>query len=244
MRDNINGKTTLERRTEFQYRPAIHDNQQFLPCANKSKPQVNGYLEKLCEVLYSGFIADEQAKTWSIGTLGDLLEIRYGKDHKRLNDGDIPVYGSGGYMRSAERALFNGESVLIPRKGSLNNVMYVNEKFWTVDTMFYAAPKIPNAAKYAHQFIKRLNLASMNSESAVPSMTTKILNALPVSIPPKECLTAFDDLLQPHYAAILANKDENKRLVALRDALLPKLMSGEIDVSKIDLTLLNSHLAK
>ena len=147
-------------------------------------------------------------------------------------------------MRSVERALFHGESVLIPRKGSLNNVMYVNERFWTVDTMFHAVPKIPNAAKYAYQFIKRLDLVSMNSGSAVPSMTAKILNALPVPIPPKESLTAFDDLLQPHYAAIQANKDENKRLVALRDTLLSKLMAGEIDVSKVNLTQLNSHLAK
>ena len=177
-----------------------------------------------------------------MGTLKDLLEIRYGKDHKQLNDGDVPVYGSGGYMRSVECFLFNGESVLIPRKGSLNNVMYVSEKFWTVDTMFYAVPIIPNAAKYAYQFIKRLDLASMNSGSAVPSMTTKILNALPVPIPPKESLYDFDGQLQPYYSKIRANTIENKWLAALRDALLPKLMSGEIDVSEVDLTRPNSHL--
>lgn len=179
-----------------------------------------------------------------MGTLEDLLEIRYGKDHKKLNDGNIPVYGSGGYLRSVDRFLYSGESVLVPRKGSLNNVMYVREKFWTVDTMFYAVPKSPNVAKYAYQFIKRLDLASMNSGSAVPSMTTKILNALPVPIPPKESLHAFDDQLQPYYSAICANAIENELLAALRDALLPKLMSGEIDVSKVDLTQLNSHLAK
>lgn len=179
-----------------------------------------------------------------MGTLDDLLEIRYGKDHKKLNDGNIPVYGSGGYMRSVDRFLYSGESVLVPRKGSLNNVMYVREKFWTVDTMFYAVPKSPNVAKYAYQFIKRLDLASMNSGSAVPSMTTKILNALPVPIPPKESLHAFDDRLQPYYSAICANAIENELLAALRDALLPKLMSGEIDVSKVNLTQLNSHLAE
>ena len=205
--------------------------------------KLNGYLVKACDVLYSNYAAGEQAAEWPMGTLEDLLEIRYGKDHKKLNDGNIPVYGSGGYMRSVDRFLYSGESVLIPRKGSLNNVMYVREKFWTVDTMFYAVPKSPNVAKYAYQFIKRLDLASMNSGSAVPSMTTKILNALPVPIPPKESLHAFDDQLQPYYSAICANAIENELLAALRDALLPKLMSGEIDVSKVDLTQLNSHLA-
>lgn len=205
--------------------------------------KLNGYLVKVCDVLYSNYTAGEQAAEWPMGTLEDLLEIRYGKDHKKLNDGNIPVYGSGGYMRSVDRFLYSGESVLIPRKGSLNNVMYIREKFWTVDTMFYAVPKSPNVAKYAYQFIKRLDLASMNSGSAVPSMTTKILNALPVPIPPKESLHAFDDQLQPYYSAIRANAIENELLAALRDALLPKLMSGEIDVSKVDLTQLNSHLA-
>lgn len=129
----------------------------------EANANLNGYLVKACDVLYSNYTAGEQAAGWPMGTLEDLLEIRYGKDHKKLNDGNIPVYGSGGYMRSVDRFLYSGESVLIPRKGSLNNVMYVSKKFWTVDTMFYAVPKSPNVAKYAYQFIKRLDLASMNS---------------------------------------------------------------------------------
>lgn len=83
--------------------------------------KLNGYLVKACDVLYSNYTAGEQAAEWPMGTLEDLLEIRYGKDHKKLNDGNIPVYGSGGYMRSVDRFLYSGESVLVPRKGSLNN---------------------------------------------------------------------------------------------------------------------------
>ena len=60
---------------------------------------------------------------WRAGTLKEMLEIRYGKDHKKLSAGTIPVYGSGGLMRLADKALYSGESVLIPRKGTLNNVM-------------------------------------------------------------------------------------------------------------------------
>lgn len=69
--------------------------------------------------------------------LGDLAQIKYGKDHKKIKDGNIPVYGTGGLMRKVNEYLYNGDSVLIPRKGSLNNVMYVTGKFWTVDTMFW-----------------------------------------------------------------------------------------------------------
>lgn len=204
--------------------------------------RLNGYLEELCDALFLDFL--EQAdSSWHEGTLEELAEVKYGKDHKKLADGPYPVYGSGGFMRSAEKSLFSGESVLIPRKGSLNNVMYVNEAFWTVDTMFFTVPRIPGAAKFLYQYVKRLDLASMNSGSAVPSMTTSILNALSLPVPPRDSLLSFNAKLQSMYDAVRANNLENRRLESLRDSLLPKLMTGEIDVSKIDLTQLNGHLA-
>ena len=111
-----------------------------------------------------------------------------------------------------------------------------------MDTMFYTVPRIPGAAKYAYQHVKMFDLASMNSGSAVPSMTTNILNALSLPIPSEEALASFDAKLQPMYDLIKANNHESTRLAEIRDALLPKLMSGEIDVSGIDLTQLNNHL--
>src|SRR5690606_22286614 len=68
--------------------------------------------------------------------LGEVLRIKSGKDHKPLGDGDIPVYGSGGIMRYADTAAAVGPSVLIPRKGSLGNLFYVEGPFWVVDTIF------------------------------------------------------------------------------------------------------------
>ena len=85
---------------------------------------------------------------WDFCVLEDLLTIRNGRDHKHLADGIYPVYGSGGEMRKVSEYLYDGESVLMPRKGSLNNIMYVNEAFWTVDTMFYSEMKLSNCAKY------------------------------------------------------------------------------------------------
>ena len=86
-------------------------------------------------------------------------------------------------MRHVDRALYEQESVLVPRKGTLNNVMYVNEPFWSVDTMFFTKMKRQNVAKFVFHFLKGKDLASMNAGSAVPSMTTKILNAIPLQIP-------------------------------------------------------------
>lgn len=204
--------------------------------------KLNGYLEELCDALFLDFL-ERADSSWHEGTLEELAEVKYGKDHKKLADGPYPVYGSGGFMRSAEKSLFSGESVLIPRKGSLNNVMYVDEAFWTVDTMFFTVPRIPGAAKFLYQYVKRLDLASMNSGSAVPSMTTSILNALSLPVPPRDSLLSFNAKLQSMYDTVRANDLENRRLKSLRDSLLPKLMSGEIDASQVNLTQLNSHLS-
>ena len=82
-------------------------------------------------------IVDGVPEGWEKKQLSDVVEVKYGKDHKSIPDGNVPVYGSGGLMRKCNQMLYKGESVLIPRKGSLNNIIYVDEAFWTVDTMFY-----------------------------------------------------------------------------------------------------------
>jgi type I restriction enzyme S subunit len=166
---------------------------------------------------------------WKVGKLSDLLEIKYGKDHKKLNEGSIPVYGSGGLMRYADKSLYSGESVLIPRKGTLSNILYLNEEFWTVDTMFYTIPKIKNAPKYSFYHLKSLDFASMNVGSAVPSMTTKVLNELPIVISDANVLQQFDTILTSYFLKTEANNKQNQSLTKVRDILLPKLISGEIE---------------
>ena len=171
---------------------------------------------------------------WRVGTIGELLEIKYGKDHKKLSDGEIPVYGSGGLMRKCECALYDGESVLIPRKGTLNNVMYVNEAFWTVDTMFYSIPIIDNVVLFTYLYLSGKDLASMNSGSAVPSMTTEILNNMLIVIPTEMVIRDFNITVTSIYSRIKHGNEESRRLAQLRDTLLPRLMSGELRVNEIE----------
>jgi len=167
---------------------------------------------------------------WKAVELKDIAEVKYGKDHKKLGDGKIPVYGSGGIMRYANDSLYSGESVLIPRKGTLSNIMYVNETFWSVDTMFFTIMQIKNYAKFLYYKLKQLDFDNMNVGSAVPSMTTKVLNALQLLLPEKSVLEAFEKKLSAFYDKIDANKKEIQSLTRLRDTLLPKLVSGEVKV--------------
>ena len=197
--------------------------------------KINENLADQAQAIYQQFFLIEADPNWPFGHLSDLINVKYGKDHKKLADGVYPVYGSGGIMRYVERPLYEKESVLIPRKGTLNNVMYVNQPFWSVDTMFYTEMKQTNVAKFVYHFVKSKDLASMNAGSAVPSMTTAILNALELRIPSAEALLQFENSVAPMYEMMKKNEDQSRKLTELRDALLPKLMSGEIDVSDLDL---------
>lgn len=192
-------------------------------------------LEDQADAFYKQHFVSGEKSSWNEGKLSDLIDVKYGKDHKKLADGTIPVYGSGGLMRYAERALYESESVLIPRKGTLNNVMLVMESFWTVDTMFYSVMKVKNAAKFVFHFLKGKDLASMNAGSAVPSMTTEILNSIELRLPPKAVLADFEHNVAPIYQTIATKKRENDCLAALRDTLLPRLMSGKLNVSAVKL---------
>ena len=196
---------------------------------------INDNLEQQAQAIYTQYFIKNKAPNWKLGQLSDLILVKYGKDHKKLADGIYPVYGSGGIMRYVERPLYTGESVLIPRKGTLNNVTYVNGSFWSVDTMFYTEMLHPNVAKYVYLFLKSRDLASLNAGSAVPSMTTNILNAMQIYIPDKKVLAYFEEAVSPLYLTIQKNEEQSSTLVELRDALLPKLMSGELDVSAVNL---------
>ena len=196
--------------------------------------RINKNLEQQAQAIYQQMFITNRNPNWENGLLSDLIAVRYGKDHKKLEDGVYPVYGSGGIMRYVEKPLYTGESVLIPRKGTLNNVMYVNGAFWSVDTMFYTEMLRSNVAKFVYHFVKSKDLALMNAGSAVPSMTTSILNAMQLYIPDNETLSTFEEIVSPMYSQMQENKKQSKKLADLRDTLLPRLMSGELDVSEIE----------
>ena len=215
------------------YDDLIENNQKQIKLLEEAAQRL--YKEWFVDLRFPGHentkIVDGVPEGWSRGLLKELISVNYGKDHKKApDDGNIPVYGSGGLMRKCNKSLFSGEAVLIPRKGSLNNIMYVDETFWTVDTMFYATMKQPHTAVFVYFFVKAFDMYSMNIGAAVPSMTTKILDAMDVAIPDKETLEKFDKRAKMYFNKIKTLQGQNERLKTARDLLLPKLMSGEVEV--------------
>lgn len=127
---------------------------------------------------FSGFEGE-----WQTKKLGEVLTIGNGQDYKHLSEGDIPVYGTGGYMTSVNDYLYDGETVCIGRKGTINKPFYFNEKFWTVDTLFYTHSFKNAVPKFIYYTFKNINWLKYNEASGVPSLSKSTIIQIEIKIP-------------------------------------------------------------
>ena len=119
--------------------------------------------------------------------LQDVLKIKNGKDYKSFNTGNYPVYGSGGVMAYVDTLAYDKPSVLIPRKGSIDKLYYVDVPFWNVDTIFYT--DVNNEivlTKYVYYWLQKEHLEKLNTAGGVPSLTQSVLNKVKIAVPPLE----------------------------------------------------------
>lgn len=147
--------------------------------------------------------------------LGEVCKIMNGKDYKHLNNGIYPVYGSGGIMNYVDNFVYDKPSVLLPRKGSIGNVFYVDSPFWTVDTIYWTRINtnfiIP---KFLYYYIKTQNLEGKNTAiGAVPSLTQSVLNKIEIPLPPLEVqseIVRILDTFTAHTAELQAELQARK----------------------------------
>ena len=117
-------------------------------------------------------------------TLDKVAKIKNGKDWKQLKEGNIPVYGSGGIMAYVNTFTYNRPTVLIPRKGSITNIFYVETPMWNVDTIYYTEIDTDIIVpKYFYYYLKTLDLMKLDTGSGRPSLTQAILNQIMIPIP-------------------------------------------------------------
>lgn len=118
-------------------------------------------------------------------TLKVVLKIRNGRDYKHLGEGPIPVYGSGGIMTYVDTPMYTNPSVLIPRKGSIDKLYYVDTPFWNVDTVFYTEIDTAQVVeKYVYYVLQKEHLEKLNTAGGVPSLTQSVLNEVIIPVPP------------------------------------------------------------
>lgn len=123
--------------------------------------------------------------TWK--PLGEVAEIKHGTGYKHLHRGKIPVYGSGGIMTYVDQYVYDKPTVLIPRKGSLGNLFYLEEPFWNVDTIYYT--KIDSSIiipKLLYYYLQTQHLEKKNNAGGVPSLTQELLKPILIPIPPRD----------------------------------------------------------
>ncbi|EMF0182495.1 restriction endonuclease subunit S [Enterococcus hirae] len=133
------------------------------------------------EIRFPGFTED-----WEQRKLGDFIDVKSGKDYKHLNSGSIPVYGTGGYMLSVDRALSDIDAIGIGRKGTIDKPYLLKAPFWTVDTLFYAVPKQNIDLQFSLSIFKKINWKKFDESTGVPSLSKTVINSVGASVPSYE----------------------------------------------------------
>ena len=160
------------------------------------------------------------APGWEVKQVDELLTIGSGRDYKHLSNGDIPVYGSGGYMLSVDDHLYEGESVCIGRKGTINKPMFLTGKFWTVDTLFYTHSFRECLPKFVFSIFQNIEWLKHNEAGGVPSLSKVNIEKIEVSVPgvPEQqkiadCLTTLDEVIAAQSEKLDALKTHKKGLM-------------------------------
>ncbi|MBG5898582.1 restriction endonuclease subunit S [Providencia stuartii] len=134
--------------------------------------------EKVPRVRFAGFSGD-----WIGGFIADILVVNSGKDYKHLERGNIPVFGTGGYMLSVNKALSNEDAIGLGRKGTINKPQYLRAPFWTVDTLFYLTAKPFVKINFSYYLLQEINWLKYDESTGVPSLSKRTIEKVKVFYP-------------------------------------------------------------
>lgn len=164
---------------------------------------------------------------WEVVKLDRLLEIGNGRDYKHLGFGNIPVYGTGGLMTHVNDYLFDGETVCIGRKGTIDVPQYHKGKIWTVDTLFYTFCFKNLDVRFFYYLAMTIDWNAYNTATGVPSLTSKNILSIPISLPPlpeqhriASALSSIDNLLASLDKLIAKNQ-------AIKQGAMQQLLTGK-----------------
>lgn len=216
---------------------------------------INNNLEQQAKALYKDWFFDFSPFStegnlpdgWHLGTVGDIIQLH---DSKRVplsgSERDkmekiYPYYGATSLMDYVDNYLFDGIYLLLGEDGTVVDslgfpiLQYVYGQFWVNNHAHIITGKEGFSVEELYLFFSLTNIKSIVTGAVQQKVSQQNLKKVPAIIPSKEVLSAFDDLIQPIFAQIRNLRDENAHLADLRDTLLPRLMSGKLDVSDIKL---------
>ena len=180
--------------------------------------------DKKPKLRFNGFNED-----WKKKRLDEIIQLNSGMDYKHLEDGDIPVYGTGGYMLNVNKALsYNEDAIGIGRKGTIDKPFILKAPFWTVDTLFYAIPKKENDLQFCNCLFQKVDWRKHDESTGVPSLSKNIINAVEVNstlnfTEQKKIGEFFEELDE----LICAKEQEVEKLKQIKAALLDKMFPND-----------------
>jgi len=170
---------------------------------------------------------------WEVRNLGDVIELAYGKGLKKTDraEGNVPVYGSSGIVGYHDMRLVKGPGIIVGRKGNVGSVHWSDNDFFPIDTVFYVKTKL--SLYYVFYNLQTQNF--INTDAAVPGLGRNQAYLLSFLVPPYSILKQFEEMIKPFFALVMKMKDKIEVLKHTRDLLLPKLISGKLDVSELEI---------
>jgi len=170
---------------------------------------------------------------WDVVRLGDVVELRYGKALKAdaRTGGDVAVVGSSGVVGWHDESLVDGPAVIVGRKGNVGSVMWIASDSWPIDTTYHLSTELP--LHFAYRLLGRVEF--IDSHAAVPGLSRDQAYSIDVIRPPMRIAQAFDANASTLSDMSMVLAQAADVLTEMRDELLPKLVTGAIDVSHLDL---------
>lgn len=214
--------------------------------------EINDNLELQAATLYGKYfpytVTDDLPAGWRVGTVGEIVEIHdnkriplSGAQRAKMEKRIYPYYGAASLMDYVDEYIFDGKYLLLGEDGTVVDdagypiLQYVWGQFWVNNHAHILTGKLGFNVESLLLLFKRTPVKSIVTGAVQPKISQANLRSIQVVVPPQPELDAFNELIRPLFDQIRQNQDQNKALASLRDALLPKLMSGEVDVSSIQL---------
>ena len=166
---------------------------------------------------------------WKTRSIEDMLTLGHGRDYKGIPNGDVPVYGTGGVMCYVAEYLYEGPTVCIGRKGTIDAPIYHDGKIWTVDTLFYSHSFKECYPKFIYYKFLTIDWQSYNEASGVPSLTADIIGRISLEVPMNIAeQQAIADLLSEQDAAITALVEKREKYVRIKEGMMRDLLTGKV----------------
>ena len=214
--------------------------------------EINDNLLAQAQTLYKQFfpygVQDDLPDGWRIGTVGEIIEIHdskriplSGADRSKMEKKIYPYYGAASLMDYVDNYIFDGKYLLLGEDGTVVDdagypiLQYVWGQFWVNNHAHILTGRLGYDVESLYMLFKQTPVKSIVTGAVQPKISQANLRSVQVVIPPEHNLREYNDLVEPLFSLFRANEEECKTFTALRDTLLPKLMSGEIDVSAVQL---------